>query len=108
LRAVVVIQPRGLAGRPSPGHLRRARAKSLLHRVLGDVDVTEHANRRGHRSARLLAEIRPTSAASSFGAARTLSASASSQNGRASTGFMTAALAVECQASAASRSSASM
>jgi len=52
LRAVVVIQPPGLGGRPSHGTC----AERLLHGILGDVDVAEDADQGGHGSAGRLAE----------------------------------------------------
>ena len=56
LRAVVVIQPPGLGGRPSRRPPAQGDGERLLHRVLGDVDVAEDADQGGHRSAGLLAE----------------------------------------------------
>ena len=53
-RAVVVIQPPGLGGRPSAGHFRRATANAS--RVLGEIDVAEDSDQGGHRSTGLLAE----------------------------------------------------
>ena len=44
LRAVVVIQPPGLGGRPSRGHLRKRDSERFLDRVLGDVDVAKDAD----------------------------------------------------------------
>src|ERR671918_255276 len=69
LRAVVVIQPPGLGGRPSPGHLRRATANasctassatsmSLKTRISAATDRPDSSRK-----------IRPTSPSSSLGAA---------------------------------------
>ena len=51
-----MIQPPGLGGNPSAGHFRRAQGERLLDGILGEVDVAEHPDQRGHRSTRLLAE----------------------------------------------------
>jgi hypothetical protein len=56
LRAVVVIQPPGLGGRPSHGQIAQGDGERLLHGILGDVDVAEDADQGGHGSAGRLAE----------------------------------------------------
>ena len=56
LRAVVVIQPPGLGGRPSRRPPAQRDGERVLDRILGDVDVAEDADQGGHRSAGLLAK----------------------------------------------------
>ena len=56
LRAVVVIQPPGLGGRPSPGHLRRATANASCTASSATSMSPKIADQGGHRSAGLLAE----------------------------------------------------
>ena len=56
LRAVVVIQPPGLGGRPSAGHLRRATANASWTASSARSMSPNDADQGGHRSAGLLAE----------------------------------------------------
>src|SRR5439155_3257128 len=83
----------------------------LLYRILGDVDVTEDADQAGNGSAGLQAEdaadlglVRRGYRVDSAQCAQT----SDCRNGRTSIGFMTAAVVLDAQAIAASRSSASM
>ena len=56
LRAVVMIQPAGLGGRPVVGPALQRDHEGVLDRFLGEVDVAEEADQGGHRSSRLGAE----------------------------------------------------
>ena len=56
LRAVVMIHPAGLGGRPLDGHRSHRRGKRLLDRLLGEIDVPEGARQHGDRAPVLLAE----------------------------------------------------
>ena len=91
--------------------LAQGDGERLLHRVLGDVDVTEGADQGSHRPAGFLAEdpADPGRAGPGCGAGseHCRQAPGSSWNGRTSIGAPMMALVFDAQASAASRSSAS-
>ena len=56
LRAVVMIQPAGLGGRPVSRPPAHRLGERVLDRVLGDVDVAEGADQDGHRAPVFVAE----------------------------------------------------
>jgi hypothetical protein len=83
----------------------------FLHRILRDVDVTEDADQGGHGSPGLLAEdpadLGLVELRCGVDVAQFAQAS-DCRNGRTSIGFLTTRVVFDAQASAASRSSASM
>jgi len=104
LRAVVVSsRPGWAAGLARP--LAQGDGECLLHRILGDVDVTEDEDQGSHGSAGLFAE---DPADLGLVDDRHGQASDASANGRISIGALIAAVTFDAQASAASRSLASM
>ncbi len=54
-RAVVTIQAPGLRGAPSRGHRSRRPDEGVLHRVLGEVEITEDAAEDRDRARTLVA-----------------------------------------------------
>src|SRR5215218_3216784 len=71
LRAVVVIQPPGLGGRPSPGHLRRAMANASCTASSATSMSAKTRIRAATDRPDSSRKIRPTAASSSSGAAAT-------------------------------------
>ena len=101
LRAVVMIQPAGLGGAPSPGQRCEGGRERVGDRVLGQVDVAQHADENRDGPAVLGAEDR-----GDLLRCHRRQKGGTSLNGRTSIGSVVAAAALRPQLSAASRSGA--